>query len=47
MRNPKSKYLAALFFVLALASGVGIGYVWASGRAIQVFVVCHFPMLRT
>lgn len=49
-QNKARPYLIwALFFVLAFSSGIGIGYIWASAK--QVNVVCHgvidFPGLRT
>jgi len=45
--KPHNYYLAALFFVLAFASGIGIGYIYAVSRSIMIYsqVTCRFPGL--
>lgn len=49
MRNQRNKYVIALFMVLAMISGVGIGYVWAAGRQVVIMSVvrCQFGGLLT
>jgi hypothetical protein len=48
-KNQIRYYLVALAAVLVFASGVGIGYIWAAGKVIQVWtaVTCNFPAIIT
>lgn len=44
-----NKYLAALLLVLMFASGLGIGYIWASNKIISIHsaILCKFSGLGT
>jgi hypothetical protein len=46
MKKRANKYLLSLFFLLAISSGVGTGYIWGTSRVVKIMsvVFCKIGM---
>lgn len=49
IKGKPSKLVSTLIYLVVFSSGLGIGYIWATHRTIQVvgIVNCHFPIIGT